>query len=216
MSNIIPLHGDRHQETQKLLPWYVNGTLDDAEKAQVDAHLASCPECRAALDTERRLKTEVAALPIETSEGWATLRRRIEETREAPRPIAPPATPPRAARRRPGRLGWIIAAQAAALVAAISVAVKPDLVQPGPRYHTLGSAPAPVAGNVIVMFRPSASEEQMRAALRGADARLVDGPTDANAYVLHVPDAQRAAALARLQALPTVMMAQPVDAEPSS
>lgn len=217
MSNIIPLHGNRHQETQKLLPWYVNGTLDDAERAQVEAHLAACPECRAELDSELLLKTEVVGLPIEAGESWAALRRRIEESREAPRPIKPLVVPARSgARRRPGRLAWIIAAQAAALLLVTSIALKPEQVRPLPQYHTLGSAPAPLTGNVIVTFRPNASEQQMREALRAVDARLVDGPTDANAYVLFVPDDRRDAALNRLQALPTIVMAQPIGGKPSS
>ena len=36
-----------HREIQELLPWYVNGTLRDAEAASVDAHLAKCRDCRA-------------------------------------------------------------------------------------------------------------------------------------------------------------------------
>jgi hypothetical protein len=69
---------------------------------------------------------------------------------------------------------------------------------------------------VIVKFRPNASEQQIREALRGVDARLVDGPTDADAYVLFVPGDRRDAALSRLQAQSTVEMAQPIGGEPSS
>lgn len=214
MTNIIPLHGDRHQETRDLLPWYVNGTLDEVDRATVDAHLAGCADCRAELAAERRLKAEIAALPVETGEGWSALRRRIEAQKTGTyRPAPRSARPERPTFRRPGRLGWVVAAQAAALVLVTSFALQQRA--PVAPYHTLGSAPAPAAGNVIVIFRPGTSEAHLRDALVAVDARLVDGPTDAGAYVLHVPEAARDAALAKLQAMSDVSMAQPIDPAPA-
>ena len=39
MGTVIPLHGDPHEATQRLLPWYVAGTLEPAERAMVEEHL---------------------------------------------------------------------------------------------------------------------------------------------------------------------------------
>ncbi|MBU3078113.1 zf-HC2 domain-containing protein [Sphingomonas quercus] len=199
MSNIIPLH-DRHEATRQLLPWYANGSLDGAEAARVAAHLAGCAGCRAELDAEHRLKRVVAALPSDPRAGWAALRARVAAG-EAPRP------------RRPG---WLIAAQAAALIAATAIAFRPAAIDTAPAYHALGSARQGDAGNVIVLFRPEARETEMRAALRAADARLVGGPTAANAYLLSVAAAERGRAVARLQASPVVRLAQPIDQDPAS
>ena len=80
-----------------------------------------------------------------------------------------------------------------------------------PAYHTLGSAPAPAAGNVIVMFRADATEEDIRHVLRSAGASLVDGPTPANAYLLHVPPARRQIALEKLKSDENVELAEPID-----
>jgi hypothetical protein len=35
-----------HEELVKLLPWYVNGTLDEAERNRVRRHIEECAECR--------------------------------------------------------------------------------------------------------------------------------------------------------------------------
>ena len=64
---------------------------------------------------------------------------------------------------------------------------------------------------MVTIFRPETSERDIRAALADAGARIVDGPTGADAYVLSVPAAQRASALAKLKARPNVVMAEPVD-----
>jgi anti-sigma factor RsiW len=43
-----------HERTLELLPWLVNGTLEGDERREVEAHLASCPECRSELAATRR------------------------------------------------------------------------------------------------------------------------------------------------------------------
>jgi hypothetical protein len=70
--------------------------------------------------------------------------------------------------------------------------------------------PSPSA-NVIILFRPEATEAGMRAALRQSGASLVGGPTDADAYLLRVPAQERATALERLRAEDEVLMAEPID-----
>jgi hypothetical protein len=37
----------------ELLPWYLNGTLDESERREVREHLAACPSCRQALEDTR-------------------------------------------------------------------------------------------------------------------------------------------------------------------
>src|SRR5215218_3341597 len=37
----------------ELLPWFLNGTLDESERREVREHLASCPSCRQALEDTR-------------------------------------------------------------------------------------------------------------------------------------------------------------------
>jgi hypothetical protein len=59
-----------------------------------------------------------------------------------------------------------------------------------PSYRTLGAyAPAPTRDAIAVMFDPAITEARCSACSR-ARARIVDGPTTTNAFVLEVPAAQ--------------------------
>ncbi len=211
MGQVIRLH-DRHQECEKLLPWYVTGQLDPVDRAQVEAHLGNCVDCQAELVSERELRAQVANLPLDNGPGWMEMRRR----RDVTPPMSAAALRSKAAiwrvLSRPGGMGWIAAAQAAALVL-IATTVLPPLSRPAP-YHTLGSVPTAATGNVIVIFRPDASERALRRTLNASGARLVDGPTAAGAYVLHVPAAARALAMQKLRGQHDVVLAQPIDANP--
>ena len=61
------------------------------------------------------------------------------------------------------------------------------------------------------MFRTDATIEDVKSSLKAANASIVDGPTDADAYLLHVPEQRRNVALARLRADDAVQMAEPID-----
>jgi hypothetical protein len=213
VGNVIRLPGDRHREIQLLLPWYVTGRLDEADTARVETHLAGCAKCRAELKVEQRLDQEVAGLPLGVEQSWAAMRRRIEAT-----PLEPGGRV-RAWAAALGRdaggawrvggpwLGWAFAAAAALVVIAGPL---PRTPQPA-AYHALGAATGGAAGNVIVIFRSDASEAAMRQSLGAADARVVDGPTAAGAYVLRVPAAERERALSSLRTSGVVRMAEPID-----
>ena len=194
---------DEHRELRELLPWYVTGQLEAADTARIEAHLDLCAECQGEVRFEKRLEAEVARLPLEIEAGWARMRRRVETERigGVPRWL-----------RLPGpRLGWGLAA--VLMLGGLGVVLAPSL-RPGPTadgYHALGAPPAAEPGNVVVIFRPDTTEAAMREALRASGARLVDGPTPADAYVLRVPVAQRDAALTSLRARREIVLAQPVD-----
>lgn len=202
---------DPHHDAEELLPWYATGQLDGADLALVEQHLSSCAHCRRQLAFERRMIDEFASLDLEVDSGWARLKRRIEL---------------QGGRRHQDPWAWI-RGQAAGLwrglrrpaIATFAVAQLAFVVLAGalllslgrPDYRALGSAPPSRAANVIAMFRPDTSELQLRKLLQTNGASLVDGPTDADAYLLRVPDASRARVLDRMRANPHVLMAQPID-----
>src|SRR5262245_53912957 len=50
-------------EMRELLPELAAGTLDDATRARVERHVASCAECAAELETLRLVRSAYAATP---------------------------------------------------------------------------------------------------------------------------------------------------------
>jgi hypothetical protein len=212
MSNIIRLPGDKHREVQLLLPWYLTGRLEPEERVRVEAHLKTCAVCRADLQLEQRFGCEVAGLPLDVDQGWAAMRRRLEETEgrsdgaagskrtfgHGARALARSCAP---------WLGWAMAAGFAAVLVAGAIPTP----QPPAAYHALSAASPGPAGDIIVMFRSDASEPAMRAALVGAGVRLVDGPTAAGAYLLYAPALERQRALSSLRKSGAVAMAEPID-----
>ncbi len=223
--HIIPLHGDPHRRIQSLLPWYVAGALEPAEQAEVRAHLDHCAECQAELIGEQRLAAEMAELPqgaggLDVDHGWDLISRQMAME---PQPSAPStARRRRFARPQFGRqlgmarfrsasgpwLGWAVAAQFCLIV--LLGAQVWRMASPA-QYHALGAAPVNAAANVIVIFRPETQEKTLREILKSNDARLVDGPTVSDAYLLHVPAGGRDAVLARLRRQAEVVLAEPVD-----
>lgn len=211
LNNVIKLHGDPHEQTQALLAWYVNGTLDAAEAAMVEAHMVECAECREELQFERAMGRRVGGLSMDVEQGWAAMRQRLETAVEEPPAQATARVIPFLRRRI--SMGWAIAGQAAAaalvLVAFGSLRQAPSPVE----YHALGTAGAAQAGNMVVRFRPETAERDIRTLLDRAQARVVEGPLTTGAWVLRVDGARRDGAVAQLRASPRVALAEPLDGD---
>ena len=230
MGQVIFMPEDQCGAVGLLLPWHASGTLDPHDEATVERHLAQCDRCRTHLAMERRLADAIATDTAAADGGWSALGARLDGDGDraaiapaaglAPRPAPGPgrrtarvswrrATPPRAL-AKPSTLRWIVGAQFAALLVLGAMAALP----PGRagQYRALGDVPAAGTrpGNTLAMFRPALSEAALRQALARASARIVDGPTEAGAYVLYVPGGATGPQLAALRAQPGVTMAEPI------
>ena len=226
--HIISLHGDLHDDACALLPWYVTGQLDDEDTARIEAHLPQCAQCQADLAGERRLQAALGELhePMgDADAGFEALRDRLtpRSSSQLSQSLPHNAAPARRTRlAQAGRqwrdtapwLRWAVAAQLTLLVLAgmaLVVTTQRAAVSPAPQYHTLGAAPESDAANIVVVFRPDIRESELRQTLRDSRARLVGGPTAADAYLLHVDAADRTAAVDRLRHQGTIVLAEPVD-----
>jgi hypothetical protein len=199
-----------HDQAEALLPWYATGQLDARDRAIVEDHLQACVQCQQQLFLERRIVDEFGTLVPQVENGWAKLRASISTP---PQPVRPPLFQPLVemwrAVTRPSVMG-LVAAQAVFLLIAGSVFVSLQR-PPAAQYHALSSGSAPVQANMIVLFQGETTEQQMRHALNASGASLVGGPTDADAYLLHVQAKDRARAIASLQSDRHVTLAQPID-----
>jgi anti-sigma factor RsiW len=220
---ILHLEPDPHVAVQRLLPWYLTGRLETTEHDAVEAHLAQCPECRAELETERQwqLLQPGHGAQTDVEEAWARMRARLGGE-AAPPPAATPATPPRrrgwplpvwqAGTRLPARAWAAPALLSVALAVAIVVTLRPP--QALGDYHAL-AAPAEVGATAVVRFHPEATEAQIRRGLEDSGARLVDGPTVSDAYVVRLPHEHYAAALDKLRKAPGVALVEALESATS-
>jgi hypothetical protein len=212
MGKIIGFGSDRHRQTQEALPWYVTDQLETAERAKIDEHLTTCAACRRDLEAERELAAHIIALPITADAGWESVRRQMHGQAKGARRRLSSLTF-KDLLLRPARAAWVVAGQVLVLVAAGTAYVALPRHSTA-EYHALSAPPATRAGNVIAMFRPQVSEQQLRSMLLSHHASIVDGPTASGAYILKVPDDERAKTLAELQQSKQLLLAQPIDSEP--
>ena len=223
---ILRLGGDEHDIVQLLLPWVDGGHLDAAEAARVAVHLSSCARCQADVAWQRRLRAAAADAPaldvasagsdatVDVDRGWAALRGRLDAA--AARAGASPARPPRPPRHAaPWWAGWrwVVALQSTVIVGLAALAIL--MVPRDDAYRALGSPGRAGDASIVVVFRPDASEQQIRQALRDSDVRLVDGPTVTGAYLLSAAPARHAAAIERLRAHGAVLRVESLAAGPA-
>ena len=194
---------ERDPELDQLLPWYVNGTLGDDERARVEAYLAASAGAREEVELLRRLRDHVKASQPSQSPGELGLKR-LQREIAAERRTAQAAPPAPAS---PG--WWRPAAISAALVIAIQGALLFQL-QPDSGVGTAtGDGPG---GTVIeVTFAADATESEIRTALQAIDGRLVDGPGALGVYRVQLVGVEPGdgaavrAAIATLEAHPDVV-----------
>lgn len=213
-----------HRESWELLPWLVNGSLDEAQTQRLQDHLQQCVECRREHEAQLSLQQQIRREESVLYTPHASLRKlmtRIEQDGIAPSPESSPAPAPRDARR----MKWLTFAVAAealgviVLVGALSWQVDSD--RAAPRYSTLSSAPAvppisppisPQSPAARVVFAPSLSLAELGELLGSYNAQVIAGPTDAGVYTLAFPAAydqkEVAAAITRLRANPEVRFAE--------
>ena len=94
-----------HREADELLGAYALDAVDAAERAEVEAHLASCPRCRAELDELRQVAAAVGTAVVRPPEGlWSQIAGALEVGHDR----ADPPTMP--------RLGALAAVQGLSLI----------------------------------------------------------------------------------------------------
>ena len=210
---ILPFDDTEHRIADALLPWFVNETLSDDERASVDRHLCECARCRREVEFLRQLQTFCRSAPatIDATPGPRNLKDRASgaSSRGSVGPWLQRFL--EHWRRAPQWTRWVIAGEFAVAVALTPFVGALDRESSTP-YRTLGASPASPFGTIAVVFMPDIAEAEMRRILQAAGARIVDGPTSTDAYVLQVPTEHRTDALVTLRSEPAVVFAEPLSA----
>ncbi|HEY2679258.1 MAG TPA: zf-HC2 domain-containing protein [Steroidobacteraceae bacterium] len=178
-------NGPEHREICELLPWYVNGTLDELARHRVDAHLVLCPVCRDELTVERRVFAKIdgeTAIDYMPGPSLKRLNARLNTLQNnAGLPLAQP--------RNPTPWHVLAAASVAAVTVTIGVLLIDRWVQfrapVQPAYRTVtNSAPRPRDEVIRAVFAPSVTLVELQALLDEAQLRIVSGPSEAGVYSL--------------------------------
>ena len=191
-----------------LLPWYLNGTLQEDERRQVDQHLSSCAACRAELDELAQLNVQLHEVYAAQSEPSTQIQRAVlaQVQREASEKGAKPVTGsawlngldnwfrslfiPRWA---PALAVTLLVAQLGLLLWSLTLPALSDQV-------TTRGIGAPTV-RLRVVFQEAASERQIRVLVQGVHGRIVDGPALDGAYIMEVPAGDGTAAQKKVDAL---------------
>jgi len=216
---ILRFEGSAHSETERLLPWYVNGTLDDDEQARVQDHLVACGKCRRELEFLRTLES-VCIDPSPTPDPTVAFSR-LRDRLQTPRARPTPSLLARAGEAWSGFPVWLRGAVAASCLLTVGVFGLSLLHrEPPAMFRTLGDTP-PVGStdaglrHLVVVFDPHIEHARMQQLLRASQARIVDGPNEAGAYVLAVPAGREASVRDALRAAAGVTMVESLEADGS-
>ncbi len=168
------------EHPDELLPWYVNATLDEADRKRVARHLEQCARCRAEIAFLSRLREQIREssrdVPPPGELGLRRLMREVEGLE--------------AARKARPRRAWHVPVLAAAASVVLVVAVLvPYTLQRDAAVdmRLLGDEAVQEAGVLLqVEFVPAASEAEIRALLLEVGAVIVNGPSAAGVYRLRL------------------------------
>jgi anti-sigma-K factor RskA len=188
---VLRLDFATHKVVDVLLPWFVNGTLESEERALVERHLVDCKRCRREVEWLRELHEACAVV---AAPGGSPAVNQLHQ-----RLMEPPSALQMMAARRQRAQTWsgaVIAAQLAAILVLGALVVSSD--ESRAPYRTLSAAAS--SASIVVVFDPATTESDFRRSLRAAGARIVDGPTQANAYLLDAPADTREHAIRTLKA----------------
>lgn len=186
-----------HLAMNELIPWYLNGTIDEAARSRFDRHLPTCPRCRADLDLDRAVHTRLAMQSTVEYMPAASLKRlnaALNQFQSGSKPCS--ATPPSDLHRtRPDLTRRVLRERVAVAASIVIVAVTLGVVLidrmtesgrlAANSYHTVTTARAkPPQETIRAVFAPAMTVVQLQTVLDEARLKIVAGPTEAGVYSL--------------------------------
>jgi anti-sigma factor RsiW len=207
MSEPETFPADLHPEVA-LLPWFVSGTLSEADREKVARHLESCTACRAELDEMSQLKIELstiyAAQPGPSAQTAHSVLRAVKRDallRGLTRPVEGSWLAGVDQWLRSFLLPrWVPTLVAVALLAQVGLLLWTAMPTHQLEEITTRSVGLQTA-RIRVTFESTATEEQIRSLLQGVRGRVIDGPAQDGAYVIELLAADEATKKKKLETL---------------
>ncbi len=236
------LNGDCSEHIETLLPWFVNGQLDNDDKTLVSKHIESCMACSKLFAEERTLAatlqdTREHNLDYVIPSNWNAFQENLlssnldksdsleyQESDDISCPSSNIIRFPFFNRVKeklsdPKTLGFIAMAQAAALVAVISIpnlkVAHDDTLQTDAEYNTLSSGDVGINqdANAIIKFQSDMTIDTLNNILKTHNSQLVMGPTSTDAYLIKIPESDKDSVLQILRSNQYIIVAEPISAE---
>jgi len=203
-----------HRHAWDLIPWLVNGSIAESERAGLQHHVQDCEACRDEIETQRALLQAMKIRPQVQSMPHGSLQKLWQRIDAHPQ-AAPQetATPPSA--RAPRTLRWLAAA---VVLQALLLGVLATVMLRAPgssdsAYRTV-STPATASGepSVRAVFSPDMTLGELQALLERAHLRIVNGPSPDGVYTLATASRNDdpKQALLTLRAHPAARFAEPI------
>lgn len=167
------------QEIEELLGAYALDAIEPAERAEVEAHLAICPQCRAEVAAHREVAALMANSSIAVPEGlWDRIAGELSP--ELPEPmldskhlIAHLPNNEHLRKRSPAFIGAMIAAAAVIIVIALLSVQVANLSR---QVHTGGSTPSGIAAAVQSVLSHQHRSVVLTSTNKKFDATVAVGP----------------------------------------
>ena len=220
---------------ESMIPWYVTHQLCEEDRVKVELHIDDCDDCAKIV----REETNIAALiqghrSSDIPSNWKIFQRQLtnsdavhadslkldehNDIAQFPGNIIhlPVINRMKTAISNPKTLRYIIAAQAAALIAIITIPNQVSFADANSEdnqiYDTLssGEAVSDKDANTIVQFDPNLSLRDFNNLLNSHKIQIISGPTPTNAYIVKIPNDIK---LESLRNDKNILIAEPISAE---
>jgi len=158
----------------KLLPWYINDTLDEDENRMVAEALEKDENLKKEYELLKSISTAMQTDEIQTPGeiGLARLKRSMKTSTQSSQQTV---------QKSSATTRWKFAAIAASLLLIVQVSFTLNQTSEQEYYQPLGSEKKS-QDTITVTFSPTATEQQIREVLLASHALIVDGPSAAGIY----------------------------------
>lgn len=223
----------QHEALTGLIPWYVKGKLNDAEKQAVALHLQSCAICRNEIAACQNLTQTMAQNAASWKPSAAHFAGILAEVDKLETPLINDKISASSLKSTgffhaiktvfsatPKPVRWTLALQTFAVATLVAILMLPRLlmIQPTEPYKTLSDVKAPVSSQgklITLVFKDETTAKEINRILLQNHLLIRNGPSSLGAYVVEVPTAEFDQIKANLASNPLIRLALPVSQQNS-